>query len=289
VSENTSTKAKMIETTDVEVESSPTKERADISIDSAPETEVEQIQEDVQKVEPEVEQPKPQKVPLTRLKREIAKRKELEEQVRSLSANNTNVNNTVAQTTTNPQTATTLKRPTLAESEYDEAAHEAAMEKYELAQRESLFKEFEQRQAETTQAAETKIRTDKFNKSIEDLYNTDQEYKKAVNEVLDSGEEVNYSNLVKQAINESDVGVLIDRHILINREEIIPKLAGLSEMGQVMEIGRIANQINLAQTKKEAPVKVSQAPDPIETSTGSASYVDEDAERRKRDKTFSIE
>ena len=71
----------------------------------------------------------------------------------------------------------------------------------------------------------------------------------------------------------------------------MPKLKGMTPMQQAMEIGRIANEIQVSQGNKQAKPKpkISQAPDPIEVSTGSSSFVDEDAERRKRDKTFSIE
>jgi hypothetical protein len=241
-------------------------------------------------VEAGVEQPKPQRVPLTRLKKEIQKRKELEEKLNSLtSTNSTQANDQVPQGANTTQTQSVLKRPTLEESEFVESAHEAALEKYELAQRSEWIKAAKEEFKNESAQAQNQTRIDEYNKSYEDLYKTDDVFAQAVNEVVnDEDGTLGYSNMVQDAIAQSEDPLLVDRYITINRAEIMPRLEGMTPMQQAMEIGRIAASI-VTQETKAPKVKVSQAPEPIEASSGSATFVDEYAERRKRDKTFSIE
>lgn len=262
---------------DVQEESSP--QESGILIDGVGDNEavdsVEEVVEETPNVEDVKEEPKeeaapPQKVPLTRLKKEIAKRKELELQIANFSnapASGTNTNENVAQATTQ---AGRPKRPTLKDSEYDEEAHEAAMEKYDSELGEYQFAQFEKRSEEKAQGKAQAKRATELDTRVENLYNTDVEYKNAVDEIMDNDEKVSYSDVVREAIGDGEEGVLLDRYLLINRAEMLPKLDQMTPMQQAMEMGRISAIV--AQSKKEVQEpkhKASSAPDPIDTSTGS--------------------
>jgi hypothetical protein len=287
---------------DVKAEPSPVQEREDISIDGPPDevevdssiSETEEVKAEVQEVQAEVEQSKPQRVPLTRLKKEIQKRKELEAQIENLaSTNSTNTHDPVAQAANTTKTQSVLKRPTLEESEYNEQAHETALAKYELDVRAQWKSELKEELKQESLQAQNQERVQKYQKSVNDLYDTDDVYAQAVNDIIENeGGTLEYSNMVQEAI--ASVGTEkesldVDRYITINRAEIMPRLEGMTPMQQAMEIGRIAASIKVTQEPKAPKVKISQAPEPIDASQGSATFIDEDSARRKSDPTFSIE
>lgn len=287
------------ETQDVKEESSPKEEREDIQIDgyseetevvdSAP-AEVEEPKEVVQ----EVEEP-PQRVPLTRLKKALTKNKEKDE---TIAERDQRISDLERQLQSSPQTTNEIvapvatsnkpKRPTLEGSEYDQVAYETAMEKYEDELGEWQYSNFEKRQNEKATAQKNEERVNSYNQKVEDLYNADQDYQKAVNEILDNeGGKLDYTDTIKDAIGASEDGILLDRYLTINRAEVLPKLEGMSPMQQAMELGRIASELKVSQEVPETK-PISKAPEPIEVSQGTNTFYDEDKARKAKDKTFSI-
>ena len=272
-----------IATEDVKEDSSPPQEREDIEIDGAPEPEVitpeaTEVKEEVVQEEAPVETTD-HRVPYSRLQKVIGKGKEKDDRIAELER----------QLTPSQSQEVALKRPTLADHDYDEAKHNAAMDQYETAKEKALLNQFDRLYDERTTKQSQQAQLDNHNKAFGDIHDKDPRLAQAVKEIMETeGGSIAYSDATRDALAASSNSAELEAYLTINRHDILPKLEGMSPVAQAMELGRISASLVAPQTQvQDKPI--SQAPEPIETSDGGSTFIDSDAARRSTDKTFLIE
>jgi hypothetical protein len=148
----------------------------------------------------------------------------------------------------------TPKLPTLAESDYDEAKHLAAMDAYlsQLAERkaeELLSKKERERQA-AEKSRTFQERQDAFIKSKPDYREKVWELPR---DLMTDG--------LAAIIQESEIGPEV-AYYLAETEEKLAEIAKLSSVSQAREIGRIEARLEAAKATPPAPPKQSSAPPP---------------------------
>lgn len=249
-------------------------------VDAAEEndTEAEEVkQEDAEK------EPEP-RVPYKRVKQQSDKIKELYAKIEELEAKTK---------PKEPDYSDRPKRPSEKDFDYDTDKYQAAVEKYEddlleykLNQR---IKAEEQKKAK--QRAE-ELRNE-FSKNASELFEKDKEYQKALIQADEDGEDLSIPSVVSEAMLESEVGHLIERELVVNREEMLPKIRGMSDRQRLVFLGRIEAQILSKQEGKQQPkpkeVPVSKAPKPQSEVRATTTKANDDAELKKIYRDFEIE
>ena len=250
----------------------------------------EESEESESEEEVEEEQPKEkekevntQKVPLPRLRKEIDRRKQLEEKVEALEALVRSDKVPVKQEEGTP------KAPTLKSSNYDQDAYDENLQKY---QEELVDWKLEQRDKKTNNdniAKEQKDLRDAAIKRVEDFYGSSEEYQNVVKEIVDNNETINYPDSVVRALDLSELGPQIDLFILQDRDNLIPKLNSMTPEQQYLEIGRIQGIISYkTQSKKEPKKTISKAPDPIKKQVRSSRSSALEEQMKKDDPGFKM-
>lgn len=276
----------MSEEEDVKEESSPQAESEDFVIDGALEEVVEptETKEEVKdEVQEEVPEDKPDhRVPYSRLQKVIAQKKESEDTIADLRRQ--------LETTNPPKVKEPeLRRPTQEEHGYDEAKYNAALDKYDSDRERIQEAKFESYYNERTQQATQKTQLDTHNKAFGDIHDSDPALSAAVKEIMDNeGGQVVYTDTTRDAIATATNSAELEAYLTINRHEILPKLEGMSPVQQAMELGRISASLVTPEAPKVQDKPISQAPDPIETSDGGSTFIDEDTQMRAKDKTYKI-
>jgi hypothetical protein len=268
----------------------PEQETEEVSeTEEAPEAEeaAEEPQEEPEAVEEPEPEEKPKKsvpkVPLTRLQKEISKRKELEKQLAERAPEAKESQNEEP-----PQTGE-IEMPTLASSGYDESAYQKAMAEYTKNLVRGELQIQKQNAKKEAEEAELKKQQQDHESRINSFLSENEEYQNVLSEIIEAEEDIQYPPAVAQAIQLSDNGPELDLLILKNREELLPKLHGLQPVQQLVEIGKLQAQLDQPKPKKPpAPKPITKAPDPIKTTVGSGGASSEDQELKKLYKDFVI-
>lgn len=221
----------------------------------------------------EVREAKPHepKIPYPRLKKEIDKRKDLEEKVEELSRliGKTNESKAIQEPIRDDGPLKKPTAPSLKDFDYDESKFASAQIDYieKLTDYKLDLKDLERKQMKEKEASQKK--TEIAKSKIEAFYNKNEDYQRVVAEVVENGEDVSYPDSVNIALRDLEEGPEIDLYILQNRNEILPKLRSMSPEMQFMEIGRIQASLPKNDATK-VQKKSTQAPKVIESNSGSA-------------------
>lgn len=250
---------------------------AEVDTAESEEVENEDVKEEIAEKEPEP------KVPYKRVKKLSDKVKELSIKLQEYESK--------AQAPKVPDDRP--KRPSEKDFDYDQEKYQAALDKYED---ELLEHKLNQRiQAEEQKKAKAKAEElrSKFAQSAEELFEKDEAYRNALMQADEDGEDLSIPPIVSEAMLESEVGHLIERELVINREELLPQLRGMNDRQRLVFLGRMEAQIlskqmgnQKTQTKS---VAVSKAPKPQSEVKAVATKVNANDELKKIYPDFSME
>ncbi len=256
------------------------------STDESAEPEAETQEAESGQEEPEeVKKPTP-KVPLPRLRKEIQKRKDLEQKLQELESK------VAAESKPNPepkQTSSELpKMPTMADVGYDEVKHQEAMTSYldELTEYKLNAREQERKRSEQERAVQAVVQ--KSEERLQSFFESNEEYQEVLQELVDNEEVVQYPPAVSRAVQLSDFGPQLDLYLLKNRSTVLPELSAMPPEQQLMEIGRIQASLQSTPVKKQEVATLTKAPPPIKKATGGARSVSEDTALKEIYKDFVI-
>lgn len=228
------------------------------------------VEEEEQETQPaaEVEAEKPEpRVPLSRLRKEIAKRKAAEE--KAALTQETKANETVAVPGAKPQ------KPTLEQLKYDEAAYETAVAEYSEALIDWKVDQREKARNDLEAKDRAKKQQQKAEKQLEEFYNSDEEYQSILKEVSDNEEDVIYPQAVAKAVRL--FGPELDKAILKERATLLPELEEMSPEEQIFRLGELKATIGQKPKPKALIKKKSKAPAPVrQTPKAAALAVDVD-------------
>ena len=271
----------MIEEEDVQEDSSP--QVSETITDEVPETEVapeptEEVKDEIEKVPEE----KPDhRVPYSRIQKVTSQKRELEEEFAKYKQAHPEA--------PQPQTAE-LRRPTQEEHGYDEAKYNQALDKYDSDREKALLSNFDRLYDERTQKAQRETQLNDHNQAFSALHDSNPALAAAVREVVENEDgRVVYTDTTRSVIASVPNSAELEAYLTINRHEVLPQLEGMTPMAQMMELGRISAEISTSQTKPKVQDKpISRAPEPIEASGGGSTFINEDAARKAKDKTYRI-
>lgn len=272
-----------------EVEESEINSEAEVDTagtENEEETEVKSESENKDKPTSDTDDHDKPNIPYKRFKRQNDKVKELYAEIEALKAK-------VPQQEAKPSNDGRPQRPTEKDVEYDPAAYQKALEKYEDDLLEwKLDQRIKQDEANKAKARAEELRG-KFAKSAEELFEKDAEYRNALMQADEDGEDLSIPPVVSEVMLESEVGHLIERELVVNREEMLPKLRSMNDRQRLLFLGRIEAEI-LSKNQmgnKQEPKKpvVSKAPKPQTDVKANTGKVDRDSELKKIYKDFDIE
>lgn len=222
--------------------------------DEIQETESESAQdEEVVEEEPKVDKSK-QKL-IERVKRQSAKLKELHEKL-SQAAPRQEQAQVIAQRP---------KRPTMEDAGFDERKHAEMLDKYE----DDLFEWKDQKRKDRAKQAEREEIAQRARNKVESYFAEDEEYQELLEEITELQEDVRLPQAALEIMQESEFTAQIDKYILKNRYELVPKLRSMSPYQAAAEIARIEAKVSQQKKQPTNKVQVSKAPRPATTVQGS--------------------